>query len=76
MVLGDNIEATKLFNETPHFWRNKGLVPGMLDLVGAEIAAHPEDVSSPISILVVDKDGPRWLPGFRGLCPALQSTSH
>jgi hypothetical protein len=67
-VLGVNDEATSIFDRTPHFWRVKGIVPGMEELIGAEISAHGDVVGPPISILMLDKQGARFLPEHQGLC--------
>jgi hypothetical protein len=72
IVLGDNLEANNLFDKSPHFWRDNGLIPGMEKLINVEIAANRDDVGGPISIiLLVDKKGVQWLPGHQGVCPAI-----
>jgi hypothetical protein len=73
VFLGDHEEATRLLDQTPHFWKVKGVTLGMKELLQAEISSHPEDAAAPITILVVDEDGPRWEPGYRGLCPETDS---
>jgi hypothetical protein len=68
VVLGVNSEATSVFDRTPHFWKLRGIVPGMDELIGTEIAAHGDAVGPPVSILILDKAGARWMPRHQGLC--------
>jgi ATP-dependent protease HslVU (ClpYQ) peptidase subunit len=55
VVLGDNIEATKVLNETPSFWLNHTLFTGIEDLIKAEMIAHPDEVGGQVSILIIKK---------------------
>ncbi len=68
VVLGVNSEATSVFDRTPHFWKLRGIVAGMDELIGTEIVAHGDAVGPPVSILILDKAGARWMPGHQGLC--------
>lgn len=67
-VFGVNSEASSLFDRTPHFWKVKGIVSGMEELVGAEISAHGDVVGPPISILMLNGQGAHFLPSHQGLC--------
>jgi hypothetical protein len=68
VVLGVSEEANSVFDRTPHFWKVNGIVSGMEQLIGAEISAHADIVGPPISILQLDGQGVRFLPGHQGLC--------
>lgn len=68
VVLGVTEEANSIFDGTPHFWKLNGIVSGMEQLIGAEISAHPDVVGPPISILQLDSQGARFLPGHQGPC--------
>jgi hypothetical protein len=69
VILGTNAEATQLFDRTPHFWKIAGVVPGMEELIGTEISAHPDAVAAPVAILMINRSGPVWAPRHQGLCP-------
>jgi hypothetical protein len=71
-LLGDHDNADALLARTPHFWIAKGIIAGIYELIGEEIKANPGDVGLPISILIIDKSGPRWEPGHQGVCPDIK----
>lgn len=62
----DNADA--LLRQTPNFWEIKGVFEGANELIETEIKANSEDVGPPVSILLIDKTGPRWAPGHQGVC--------
>jgi hypothetical protein len=68
VVLGVNGEATSVFDSTPHFWKLRGIVLGMDELIGTEILTHGDVVGPPVSVLILDKEGARWMPGHQGFC--------
>lgn len=48
-------------------WKAQIAIPKtMFALIGSEIYAHPKEVSMPIAIVALDKDGPHWISG--GAC--------
>jgi hypothetical protein len=67
-LLGIHGNADALIDRTPHFWKVKGIVAGMDEVIGAEIKADPAKVALPISILTIDGSGPHWEPGHQGVC--------
>ncbi|MGC2108377.1 MAG: hypothetical protein WA655_02605 [Candidatus Korobacteraceae bacterium] len=55
-------------------WSHKDTVSTARKLVELEIAAHPDDVGPPISILTIDRKG-KWKWVEAGVCPALPQNS-
>ena len=72
MILGYKEAAAHLLEAQPDLFIKRGLISGVADLIGAEIAAHPNEVTAPIAILVLDEDGPRWAEGHQGKCPDIK----
>jgi hypothetical protein len=62
--------ATAVFAllQTPDFWKTKGIVAGIEELIGAEIQANSDEVAPPIVILYVDANHASWMSGHRGSC--------
>lgn len=69
LPLGNHDASDKIYAATPHFWRVNGFIPGIDKLITSEIAANPDEVGPPISILRIDKSGAHWEEGHQGLCP-------
>jgi hypothetical protein len=68
MVLGVNSMANRMM-ETPNFGQ-QGVIQAVDDLIGTEVkATGGNEVSRPIAILIMDKDGARWADGHQGVCP-------
>ncbi len=72
-ILQENAEAAALLARTPHFFEERGAAPGIDELIREEIKSNPEQVGLPISIVVIDKTGPHWIPGHQGVCPDIQN---
>jgi hypothetical protein len=66
--LGNHNYADALFNRTQRFWLAKGIIPGIDELIGEEIKFSPWSTALPVSIVMIDAQGPRWAPGHQGLC--------
>lgn len=71
IVFGDNVEAMRVLKSTPNFWSSQGTIGGINTLIGIESTAHPQDVGGGTTILIIDKNGPRWANGYQGTCPNL-----
>jgi hypothetical protein len=67
--LGNHNNADAVFNRTQRFWLVKGIIAGIDELIGEEIRFSPGNTALPVSILMIDADGPRRAPGHQGLCP-------
>jgi hypothetical protein len=64
-ALGHHEAIDKALAENPKLW-NIGFAEAIRKLIKLEISAQPSFVGPPISILTIDKDGPRWIE--QGAC--------
>ena len=65
-ALGQHEAIDKALAENADFWKI-GIAEAIRKLIKLEISAEPSFVGPPISILTIDKDGPRWIE--QGACP-------
>jgi hypothetical protein len=65
-ALGQHEAIDRALAENPHFWKI-GFAEAIRRLINLEISAAPNFVGQPISILTIDKYGPRWIE--QGPCP-------
>ena len=63
---GSMKQSTKRSLRMPDFWKI-GIAEAIRKLINLEISAKPSFVGPPISILTIDKSGPRWIE--QGACP-------
>jgi hypothetical protein len=66
VALGQHEAIDKALAENPNYWKI-GFAEAIRKLINLEISAKPSFVGPPISILTIDKDGPRWIE--QGACP-------
>ena len=69
VTLGQHELIDKALAENPDLWKI-GFAEAIRKLINLEISAEPNSVGPPISILTIDKDGPRWIE--QGACPTSQ----
>ena len=65
-ALGQHEAIDKALAENPDLWKI-GFAEAIRKLINLEISAAPSFVGPPISILTIDKSGPRWIE--QGACP-------
>ena len=68
VALGQHEAIDEVLAENPDFWKI-GFSEGIRKLINLEISAAPSFVGPPISILTIDKSGPRWIE--QGACPGI-----
>ncbi len=66
VALGQHKAIDKALAENPDFWKI-GFAEAIRRLINLEISTAPTFVGLPISILTIDKSGPRWIE--QGACP-------
>jgi hypothetical protein len=66
VALGQHEAIDNALAENPNYWKI-GFAEAIRKLINLEISAKPNFVGPPISILTIDKDGPRWIE--HGACP-------
>jgi hypothetical protein len=66
VALGQHEAIDKALAENPEYWKI-GFAEAIRKLINLEISAEPNFVGPPISILTIDKSGPRWIE--QGACP-------
>ena len=70
VVLGQHSSIDKTLADNPTFWKI-GAVEAIRKLINLEILAAPSFVGPPLSILAIDKSGPRWIE--QGVCQDIRS---
>ena len=70
VALGQHEVIDEALAENPDFWKI-GFAEAIRKLINLEISAKPNFVGPPISILTIDKNGPRWIE--QGACPDIAS---
>ena len=66
VALGQHEAIDKALAENPQYWKI-GFAEAIRKLINLEITTKPGFVGPPISILKIDKYGPRWIE--QGACP-------
>jgi hypothetical protein len=69
VFLGSQEEIRRQAGENPNWWR-PNLAEGIRELIEAEAQQNPQYVGAPVDLVVIDRDGARWVER-KAQCPAI-----